>query len=425
LSYECMPIKLHLGCGDEYKPGYLNIDRYDRSVADIVSDVIQLPFGPSTVDEIEADHLIEHLDYVHGRYALNEWFRVLKPGGRLVLETPDLKASMKEFVSAGLDSKRNRLQWIYGLDSPGLAHKSGYTFDLLKDDLRSLGFISMSKLDPVTHVYERGMRIECEKGNPSKKQLLNSAFRKELWRQLGSEDSFFLVPLEDHIRGFLETASVPEGAGVDLLAARLAVVNPRAALAFLNACHEAGIFDDESAASRIALARHLLSIDITGRAATVWMRNRKGRDLEEEFLKFTGRLERLLLSELRGESDPAKDFEYMATLEPERIGLLDFSILVVEARRRFNLGVKAFASGELQEAKSLFEESIGINPNNFRAHWNLARLALIRGENRKALDLLGEAKELAGKKQGKAIELEIELVAKGDATMAPFPISEH
>jgi tetratricopeptide (TPR) repeat protein len=87
--------------------------------------------------------------------------------------------------------------------------------------------------------------------------------------------------------------------------------------------------------------------------------------------------------------------------------------------------VKAFASGELQEAKSLFEESIGINPNNFRAHWNLARLALIRGENRKALDLLGEAKELAGKKQGKAIELEIELVAKGDATMAPFPISEH
>lgn len=425
MSYERMPIKLHLGCGDEYRPGYLNIDRYDRSVADIVSDVIQLPFESSTIDEIEADQLIEHMDYVHGRYALNEWFRILKPGGRLVLETPELKASMKEFVSAGLNSKRSRLQWVYGLDSPGLTHKSGYTFDLLEDDLKSLGFVSMTKLDPVTHVYEKGMRIECEKGNPSKKQLLNSAFRKELWRQLGSEDSFFLVPLEDHLRGFLETADIPDGAGVDLLVARLAVANPWAASAFLNASHEAGILDDESAASRIALVRHLLSIDITGRAAAVWMRSRKGRDLEEEFLEFTGRLERLVLSEFRGESDAAKDFEYVTTLEPEPVELLDFSILMVEARKRFNLGVKAFASGRLQEAKSLFEESVGINPNNFRAHWNLARLALLRGDKLKALGLLGEARELAESKWRKTIALEVERVTRGDATLALSPISEH
>ncbi len=425
MSYERMPIKLHLGCGDEYRPGYLNIDRYDRSVADIVSDVIQLPFESSTVDEIEADQLIEHLDYVHGRYALNEWFRILKPGGRLVLETPDLKASMKEFVSASLDSKRIKLQWIYGLDSPGLTHKSGYPFDLLKDDLRSIGFASVSKLDPVTHVYEQGMRIECEKGIPTKKQLLNSAFRKELWRQLGSEDSFFLVPLEDHLRGFLESAAMPDSAGVDLMVARLAILNPRAASAFLDASREAGILNNESATTRIALARHLISLDITGRTTAVWMRSRKGRDLEDEFLRFTGRLERLVLSELRGESDVAKDFEYMATLAPEPIEIFDFSLLMVEARKRFNLGVKAFASGRLREATSLFEESVGINPNNFRAHWNLARLALLRGDKLKALGLLGEARELAENKWRKTIALEVERVTRGDATLTLSPISEH
>jgi hypothetical protein len=425
LSYECMTIKLHLGCGDEYKPGYVNIDRYDRSVADIVSDVIQLPFESSTIDEIEADQLIEHLDYVHGTYALSEWFRVLKPGGRLVLETPDLKASMKEFASADLDSKRNRLHWIYGLDSPGLIHKSGYTFDLLKDDLGTLGFVNISKLDPVTHAYEKGMRIECEKGNPSAKQLLNSALRTELWRQLGYEDSFLLVPLEGHIRGILAIADMSHPASTDLILARLAAVNPRAATAFLDACHGTGMIDDEGSASRNAHLKHLLAMDITGRAAAAWIRSRKGIDLEEEFLRFTARIERLILGELRGESTPMIDFAYMSTLEPEPIELLDFSIIMVEARERFNRGVKAFASGSLQEAESLLVQSVGIDPNNFRALWNLARLAMLRGEEIKALDLLGEALEHAEGKWRKTIAMEMARVKNGDMTLPSVPVSEH
>lgn len=76
-------MKLNLGCGLAYRPGCLNIDSSERSVADVVADVSELPHGDNTVDEIEAMQLIEYFDLVHCRYVLAEWYRVLVPSGRL------------------------------------------------------------------------------------------------------------------------------------------------------------------------------------------------------------------------------------------------------------------------------------------------------------------------------------------------------
>jgi predicted SAM-dependent methyltransferase len=92
-------LKLNLGCGIIYKAGYINIDKFDNSVADMVRDVDDLPFNSNSVDVIESNHLLEHFDYIHTIYALSEWFRVLKPDGVLILETPDLEKSFKKFIS--------------------------------------------------------------------------------------------------------------------------------------------------------------------------------------------------------------------------------------------------------------------------------------------------------------------------------------
>jgi predicted SAM-dependent methyltransferase len=129
-------IKLNLGCGFVYKPGYVNIDKFDGSVADKISDAGDLPFESNSVDLIEADQLIEHFDHIHCKYVLSEWFRVLKPGRILVLETPDLEKSIGKFIPSEPETKKTTLQWIYGIDSPGMQHKTGFTFDLLKNLLR-------------------------------------------------------------------------------------------------------------------------------------------------------------------------------------------------------------------------------------------------------------------------------------------------
>ena len=56
-------IKLNLGCGSDYRRGYINADRV-RGRVDVVLDlnVLPYPFSDNTVDEILLRHVLEHVD---------------------------------------------------------------------------------------------------------------------------------------------------------------------------------------------------------------------------------------------------------------------------------------------------------------------------------------------------------------------------
>ena len=96
--------KLHLGCGDDVRQGYINIDRFDlRAKGVIAGDVTDLgEFDDESVDEILTIALIEHLNYQELDTALTEWFRVLKFGGYLQTECPDMLDAAKRIVNEGL-----------------------------------------------------------------------------------------------------------------------------------------------------------------------------------------------------------------------------------------------------------------------------------------------------------------------------------
>ena len=97
-------IKLNLGSHGSNMDGYINVDLFDDS-ADLKADVTNLPFEDNSVDEIYAAHILEHMRMTNEyephlcnainpktvHEVLNEWKRVLKPGGRLEIRVPDFE----------------------------------------------------------------------------------------------------------------------------------------------------------------------------------------------------------------------------------------------------------------------------------------------------------------------------------------------
>jgi polyisoprenoid-binding protein YceI len=83
------PLLLHVGCGDQRLEGWVNIDRQDLPAVDLVADVtIGLPFEGAAA--VFAEHFLEHLPLDQALAFLLECQRVLAPGGRLRLSTPNL-----------------------------------------------------------------------------------------------------------------------------------------------------------------------------------------------------------------------------------------------------------------------------------------------------------------------------------------------
>lgn len=141
-------IKLNLGCGDDYIEGFVNVDLYsDR--ADFKYDIAKLPYGDNEVDEIRAYHVIEHFDYMQAQDVVREWHRVLKPNGKIKIETPDFLESCREFVNSNEDERWKlyghffSTAWI----NAGLIHKFLYSEHEMKGLLNKIGFRDINRVN--------------------------------------------------------------------------------------------------------------------------------------------------------------------------------------------------------------------------------------------------------------------------------------
>lgn len=81
-------LRLNLGCDRTQIAGYVGVDFNPDVDPDVLADVEHLPFEDDSADEIYASHVLEHLPY--DSKALQEWLRVLKPGGMLTVVVPDI-----------------------------------------------------------------------------------------------------------------------------------------------------------------------------------------------------------------------------------------------------------------------------------------------------------------------------------------------
>ena len=157
-------MKLHLGCGDKYWPGFTNVDKYDAR-ADVKSECVELPFGACTAESIYALHLLEHFHRNEADAAIKEWYRVLKPGGLLVLELPCLD-KMVSLIAAKEENIRLTLFGLYGdprETKPGMEHKWAWSMKEIEHALDQVGFIDVSCMEPKFHFPQRDFRVEARK----------------------------------------------------------------------------------------------------------------------------------------------------------------------------------------------------------------------------------------------------------------------
>lgn len=169
--------KLNLGCGDKILPGYTNVDVVETRRGfrpDVICDLHRLtPFEDNSVDEILSVHVIEHFWRWEVLDILREWKRVLKPGGLMILECPNLLEAARELLNkpetgAGAGPEGQRTMWVFYGDpawkDPYMIHRWGYTPLSLIQLMHDAGLVNPRQEPAMFKLREpRDMRVVGEK----------------------------------------------------------------------------------------------------------------------------------------------------------------------------------------------------------------------------------------------------------------------
>lgn len=182
------PRRLNIGCGYNTLPGWLNVDLGGGVRSAVWMDATcPFPIPTCSVDGVLCEHMVEHVSKNDATVLIEEVFRVLGPGGKFRIVTPDLDALI-DLCREPIDAQaQNYLDFVAGLHgvaaiSPGDAlnimfyeygHCHIYEIDELRSMLEDVGFVEIAvgragnPIDPI---------FENTEGHPHFTGFENNAF---------------------------------------------------------------------------------------------------------------------------------------------------------------------------------------------------------------------------------------------------------
>lgn len=172
-------LKFNIGCGYNRREGWLNADSSPDSAADRIMQAQDLDLESSSVSEISALQLVEHLGFFRTKYFLSECWRVLITGGKLTVETPHIEKTFEIFLSGDHAAREAALGWVYGPESPGLGHVYCFPGDLLAELLEEAGFGISRREEFLFQPSRPALRLQAVKKD-GERAALNAALRRRL-----------------------------------------------------------------------------------------------------------------------------------------------------------------------------------------------------------------------------------------------------
>ncbi len=143
---------LHLGCGPNYLPGFVNVDANPLRKIDLWLDVRNgLPFRSHSVDTIYTTHMLEHFFPDELQRVLRECHRALKPGGGARFVVPSLTNAIQAYSEGRSDWFNDVFPRSYNSLGGRFAnfifcdgqHRSAFDFSHFEEVLKRAGFASV------------------------------------------------------------------------------------------------------------------------------------------------------------------------------------------------------------------------------------------------------------------------------------------
>lgn len=395
-------MKLNIGCGLEYKKGYVNIDAFDNTVADRLMFATNLEFDNQTFSHVACIQVLEHLGAAKSIYALGEIYRVLTKGGTFLLETPDLVNSFKSFIKGDEDNRKLIMNWIYGLDMPGMSHKYGFPKELLERMLHEAGFIDIEIVQLKPKSIHPSLRATCKKGNSRVYQVI-SQFRKTLVeeKQMDLDHQVEVIEKEVLIQKLVQLTL---NAGTTLgerylktIVETSAIVSPKIGQVFMNCLSNAKLVIHNDTSKYREILENLDSLNFVDVLIHLFCEMPIKPGLQRESFDTVANLGRQLVRKFIAEDQSAIDEITSTSKKIQNYGNNDFFSSVgleIMSNKQLSLGLKAFGLDQIDNATKLIHDAIRLNRDSITAFWNLARISVLNQKTKSALRYYSAVRDL-------------------------------
>jgi SAM-dependent methyltransferase len=141
-------LRLHLGCGPIDAPGFVNVDLLDAPHVHVQRPLDDLSsFASGCAALVYACHCLEHFGYRHTQAVLQEWTRVLRPGGVLRIAVPDFAVFARAYQGGAPLSEIEG--WVMGGQDYRLNfHCAIFDEQLLGTLMTGVGLTDIRQWDP-------------------------------------------------------------------------------------------------------------------------------------------------------------------------------------------------------------------------------------------------------------------------------------